>query len=334
MSSIKDTVYKAINYALHPTKSKIIWSGTPHNKNDALYEATESGAWNVNVYPVCEEFPCTREEFRSAWPDRFTYDYVKGEYDKALANGQISSFNQELMLRIMSEEDRLILDEDITWYKRDTVMANKNLFNFYITTDFATSERTSSDYSVISVWAYNANGDWLWVDGTCKRQLMDKNIDDLFRLSQKYKPQQVGIEVTGQQAGFISWIQNEMLVRNIYFPLASEGNNLKAGIRPNTNKMVRFNTVVPWFKLGKMWFPEEMKTSVPLVEMMEELRLASPNGFKSRHDDSLDTVSMLSSLKPWKPSEETTFKKEPEGKELWELDTGPTIEGNLHSYIV
>ena len=32
---------------------------------------------------------------------------------------------------------------------------------------------------------------------------MDKNIDDLFVLAQKYKPLSVGIEITGQQEGFI-----------------------------------------------------------------------------------------------------------------------------------
>jgi predicted phage terminase large subunit-like protein len=309
-------------------------SGTPFNKNDILYEAVESGGWHVNVFPVCEDFPCTEEEFKGAWPDRFTYEFVKEQYDTAAATGQIASFNQELMLRIMSDEDRLILDEDITWYKRDTVLANKNLFNFYITTDFATSEATSSDYSVISVWAHSSNGDWLWVDGTCKRQLMDKNIDDLFRLAQKYKPQSVGIEVTGQQQGFISWVQNEMLTRNIYFALASEGNNNKPGIRPNTNKMVRFNVVVPWFKLGKIWYPEEMKTNPVVMEHMEELRLAAPNGFKSKKDDCIDTISMLAVLKAWKPSEELNFKQTEGDNDIWELDIDESTNGNLSSYIV
>lgn len=334
ISSIEDTIYKAVNYALHPTRNKIIWSGTPFNASDPLYKAVESGAWHVNVYPVCEEFPCAKEDFRGAWEDRFTYEYVKAEYDKALATGQIASFNQELMLRIMSDEDRLVLDSDIIWYKRDNVIKNKGLFNFYITTDFATSERTSSDYSVISVWAYNNNGDWLWVDGICKRQLMDKNIDDLFMFAQHYKPQQVGIEVTGQQGGFIQWIQGEMMSRNIYFPLASEGNSGKLGIRPNTNKMERFNTVVPWFKLNKIWFPEEKKSDVAVMEAMEEIRLASPSGFKSKHDDFLDTISMLSVLKPWKPSQEIQFKqKEPES--IWEMEEDEDKDKDyLQSYVV
>lgn len=314
-ASIEDTVYKAIDYALHPSRRKTIWSGTPFNANDPLYKAVESGAWYVNVYPVCEEFPCTKEDFRGGWEDRFTWEYVNTQYTKAMAAGKIDTFNQELMLRIMSDEDRLIQDGDLVEYDRNSVLKNKNKYNFYITTDFATSEKASADYSVISVWAYNNNGDWLWVDGVCKRQLMDKNINDLFRLCQMYKPQTVGIEVTGQQGGFIQWIQNEMINRNIFFNLASENNSNSPGLRPNTNKMQRFNVVVPLFKLKKIWFPKDMQNDECIREAMDEIRNASASGFKSKHDDFIDTISMLGSLSPWKPSEETVYEIK---GEVWE----------------
>lgn len=332
IAAVEDTVYKAVNYALHPTKNMIIWSGTPFNAKDPLYKAVESGAWEVNVFPVCEQFPCSREEFRGSWPDRFTYEYVKDQYDKAVQLGKVDTFNQELMLRIMSDEDRLIQDHDIAWYKIDAVLRNKQRFNFYITTDFATSEKQKSDFSVISVWAYNNVGDWLWVDGVCKRQLMDANINDLFRLAQAYRPQQVGIEVTGQQGGFIQWIQNEMLNRNVYFPLASEGNDSKPGIRPNTHKLVRFNTMVPMFKARKVFFPIEKKHSEPLREALNELELATPGGFKSKHDDFIDTISMLGSLVPWKPSEEAPLHAGDNG--MWEMDEEDEPLDRMASYIV
>lgn len=334
IAAIEDTVYKAVNFALHPKKNMIIWSGTPFNAKDPLYKAVESGAWAVNVFPVCEQFPCEQSEFLGSWPDRFTYDYVLDQYNTAIKLGKVDTFNQELMLRIMSEEDRLILDHDITWYKRGSVLNNKQLFNFYITTDFATSEKTSADYSVISVWAYNNNGDWLWVDGICKRQLMDQNINDLFRLSQQYRPQQVGIEVTGQQGGFIQWVQDQMMQRNIYFPLASEGNNARPGIRPNTNKMVRFNTMVPLFKANKIFFPQELRDSPMLVEMYDELSLASPSGFKSKHDDFIDTISMLSSLTPWKPTQHGELAKTGSSLDIWDVDIVTDDDNRISSYIV
>lgn len=332
ISAVEDTVYKAVNYALHPTRNMIIWSGTPFNAKDPLYKAVESGAWEVNVFPVCEQFPCEEHEFKGSWPDRFPYSYVKQMHSDAVKLGKVDTFNQELMLRIMSDEDRLIQDHDINWYLIDGVMKNKGKFNFYITTDFATSEKEKSDFSVISVWAYNNNGDWLWVDGVCKRQLMDQNLDDLFRLAQAYKPQQVGVEVSGQQGGFIQWIQNEMLTRNIYFPLASENNEFKPGIRPNTNKLVRFNTIQPMFKARKIYFPLEKKQSRELLEAMDELSLATPGGFKSKHDDFIDTISMLASLRPWKPTEETPLHESKGG--MWEMDDEDNSEDRMASYIV
>ena len=331
IASIEDTVYKAIDYALHPTKRKTIWSGTPFNARDPLYKAIESGAWDVNVYPVCESFPCSREEFRSAWEDRFTYDYVMAKYQKAVKSGKLDTFNQELMLRIMSEDQRSVLDSDIVWYPRNNVLQNKGMFNFYITTDFATGREAGNDFSVLSVWAYNSNGDWLWVDGVCERQLMDKNVDDLFRLAQMYMPQSVGIEVSGQQAGFIAWIRKEMMVRNCYFPLATEGNKNEPGIRPVAKKETRFDLFLPQFKMHKIWFPEEMKDELILQEAMTELSLVTQEEFKSKHDDFLDTISMLSVMKAWKPSAESP-KPDDVDNDLWDDDSRSS--GTLDSYIV
>ena len=308
IAAIEDTVHKAIDHAMHPTRSKIIWSGTPFNASDPLYKAIESGAWAVNCYPVCERFPCSRKEFKGSWEDRFTYDYVKRKYLEAMKSGTIHTFNQELMLRIMSDEDRLVLDSDINWYKRGDVLKHMHLYNFYITTDFATTEDESGDFAFISVWAINSTGHRFWVDGVCARQSMDKNIDDLFRLAQRYKPLSVGIEVTGQQEGFIPWIKNEMVRKRIFFNLASSGNSNRPGIRPNTNKLQRFFVVVPWFKAGEMFFPEEMKLEKPMIEMMEEIKLASGNGIKSKHDDAIDTVSMLAAMSVFLPDQEAPME--------------------------
>ena len=331
MQAIMDTVYKGVNHALDPTRRLTILNGTPFHKEDLMVSAVESGGWHVNVWPVCEKFPCEREEFQSAWPDRFTYEFIKNQYDFALANGKMAAFQQELMLRITSEEDRLIQDSEIRWYSRATLLKNKHNFNFYITTDFATSEKQSADYSVISVWAYNANGDWFWVDGVCLRQTMDKSINDLFRLVQEYRPQQVGIEVTGQQGAFIQWLQQEQMNRNLWFSFASSNQNGAPGVRPIANKLQRFNVVVPWFKAGKMYFPQEMKHSQIMGIFMGQIRLATAHGLKGK-DDAIDTISMLATLKPWKPAEGQKLNGDPETTGLWEepeRDTSSPMDNYL-----
>ena len=333
IQNIENTVYNAIDYALHPKRRRIIWNGTPFNARDPLYKAVESGAWAVNVFPVCEKFPCSREEFRGSWVDRFDYDYVNKQYNKALKLGKIDTFNQELMLRIMSEEDRLIQDAEIKWYSRQTLLSAKGNYNYYITTDFATKDKAANDFSVISVWAYNNAGHWFWVDGVCAKQKMDQNIDDLFRLAQEYKPMSVGIEVSGQQQGFVSWIKTQMLARNIFFPLASDKNSGVEGINPTGNKHQRFVLIQPWFKAGIMNFPEEMRNSFAMLECMDELKLVSMKGFKSKHDDFADTISMLAVMPVFKPSTETiNMKQNADGIwEDWEDDDEPL---GISSYVV
>jgi predicted phage terminase large subunit-like protein len=337
MDAIKDTVYSGVQYALDPTRNKMIMNGTPFNKNDIVYEAIESGAWHVNVWPICEKFPCTKEEFRGAWEDRFTYEYVKEQYESAAKEGKLKSFRQELMLRITSDESRLVQDSEILWKPRNIVLSNKSDYNFYITTDFATSSKQTADYSVISVWAYNNKAEWHWIDGVVERQTMDKSINDLFGFIDQYDPQGVGVEISGQQQGFIQWLMNEMNYRNKFFNLTNQKG--KPGIRPTTDKLSRFNMVVPLFKSGKVFFPSELKKSKIMTIFIEQIALATKDGIKGK-DDCIDTVSMLQYMDPWIPSEaeKNTNNDSPVVSDhIWGsnlLTSHDTDESNYGSYVV
>jgi len=139
--------------------------------------------------------------------------------------------------------------------------------------------------------------------------------------------------VSGQQGGFIPWIQEQMIDRNTFFNIASEFNDGKPGIRPNTNKMVRFNVVVPWFKANMMFFPLELREGECMVEAINELTLVSSAGMKSKHDDFIDTISMLSNLKTFRPSEDVPIVKDAE-TDIWELPTEPENTARINSYIV
>ena len=256
-------------------------------------------------------------------------------YQRAVLNGKVAAFMQEMMLRISSDEERLVQDADIREYSRKELLEYKSSYNFYITTDFATSENQASDFSVIAVWAINHQGDWFWVDGICERQGMDKTINDLFRLVQQYRPQSVGVEITGQQGAFIKWLQQEMMSRNIWFNFASSEASGKPGIRPVVNKLTRFNLVVPLFKAGKMYFPYEMKASKVLGHFFGQIKLATHNGLKGK-DDCIDTISMLMYLNAFKPSEDQG--KHPQmghnGGPEWDEDEKAEEVLTINSYIV
>lgn len=331
MSTIRDTVYKGIDYALDPTKRKIVFNGTPFNKADILYEAVESGGWDVNVWPICERWPCTREEFRGAWGERFSYDFVKEQWDLAVSTGQQAGFMQELMLRIMNEDDRLVQPSEIRWYSRAQLMKNRSRFNFYITTDWSTSEKKGADYTAISVWALSNNGDWFWVDGIRAQQEMGKSVDELFRLVAQYKPMNVGVEVTGQQGGFVPWLQRTMMDKNVFFTLASYGNGKNPGVRPDTDKISRFQLTVPLFKMGKIYYPEELRTHSVVAAHIEEITHATPLGFKTKNDDCADTVSMLECLGAWRPGDEAPMVQK---NDIWAIDEPEEEEGGMASYVV
>jgi hypothetical protein len=122
-----------------------------------------------------------------------------------------------------------------------------------------------------------------------------------------------------------------MMQKNIYFNLASENNSNKPGIRPNTNKMVRFNTVVPLFKLHKIYFPAEFNLDPRIMEAVNELSLASASGFRSKQDDFIDTISMLSVMKPFAPSQDMAAHGGTGG--MWDDDVKDTASP-LDNYLV
>lgn len=313
MDSIEEVVYKAVAYALHPQKQVMLWLGTPFNSSDPLYKAIESGVWESIVLPVCEKFPCEKEEFRGAWTDRFDYESVMNSYQDAVAKGAYGGFYQEMMLQVISDELLIIRKENIKYLDSKDLNTRLPQFNYYITTDFAFTEKTASDFSVISVWAYTSNKEWILVDGICKKQVMALNIADLFRLVSIYRPIQVGIEVTGQQGGFLSWIRNEMYKSNLYF-------NIKE-IRPAKDKFSRFLGITPQYHSGKIFFNKNIETTNPAFwnEIMDELLKVTSEGFKSKHDDVLDTHSMLLDLEAFAPSNSSTANEVKEEKKSFSM---------------
>ena len=71
-----------------------------------------------------------------------------------------------------------------------------------------------------------------------------------------------------------------------------------------------------------------------MQEAMNELSLVSVSGFRSKHDDFIDTVSMLSSLNPWKPSEEAPMRESGEAGGMWDIDIEAAPMHRMASYIV
>lgn len=312
-NTINDNFYKSVLPALHPTRYKIFFIGTPISERDIIHQLSNNPKWVVHKFPIAEEFPCTKEEFVGNWEDRFPYEAVMDKYETYRSAGKAQDFYQEFMLEITDLTTLLVEEDDIQWYDPSIVRKNKHNYNFYISTDFATSTKKSADFSTIGVWAVSSNNDWLLVDGQCIRQTMQENIDDVFRYVKKWDPISVGIENSGQQGGFISIMQEMMLKRNTWFTFAKKQGSKDLGIRPLKDKVHRFVTgVQPKFKQNKIWLPKPelaMQTSPRLFELVQEMchelsRFTLAGGVKAlAHDDAIDLLNQLSEMDIFAPSD-------------------------------
>ena len=84
-----------------------------------------------------------------------------------------------------------------------------------------------------------------------------------------------------------------------------------------------------------MFFPKELKDTMIMKECMNELRLVSVEGFKSKHDDFCDTISQLSSLKAWRPSEDGSLRESKiEGEWIFDDFEHETDHTAMDSYLV
>lgn len=313
-NTINDNFYKSVIPALHPTRFKIFFIGTPISERDIIHQLSDNPKWVVHKFPIALKFPCEESEFVGNWEDRFPYDAVLEKYEMYKAAGKAQDFYQEFMLEITDLTTLLVDEEDIQWFDPSIVKDNKHNYNFYISTDFATSTKKSADFSTIGVWAISSNSDWLLVDGQCIRQTMQENIDDLFRYVKKWSPLSVGIESSGQQGGFISIMQEMMMKRNAWFTFAKKPGTKDVGIRPVKDKIHRFVTgVQPKFKQNKVWLPKPEltgKISPRLITLVEELshelsRLTLAGGVKAlAHDDAIDLLNQLSEMDIYLPSSE------------------------------
>jgi hypothetical protein len=318
-NTINNNFYKSVVPALHPTKFKIFFIGTPISERDLLHQLSSNSQWVVHKFPVCKKFPCSEQDFVGYWDDRFPYEAVKNKYETLLESGKAQDFYQEYMLEITDLSTLLVEPEDIQWFDPSLVMKNKHNYNYYISTDFATSTKKSADFSTIGVWAISSNGDWLLIDGQCKRQSMQENIDDLFKYVHKWNPLSVGIESSGQQGGFLSIMQDMMMKRNIWFQFAKKPGSKDPGIRPIKDKVHRFVTgVQPKFKQNKVWLPriELLKnTNIKLLELVMELenelsKFTMAGGVKAiAHDDAIDLLNQLSEMEIYQPSVEAAMEK-------------------------
>jgi len=339
MKKLRSMMYADAENALG-RKGKIIIVNTPFTKSDPVYEALESGVWTPLAIPLCEkmEIGMTKEQYRGSWEDMKPFEEIYEKYEDNYYNGTLREFNQELMLRIASEEDKLVKDELIEWYSRDSLGRYLDGFNLYLTSDLTASNTTGGDYSVVMMWAVSSSGDWFMIDLSCKQQTIDEQEQTMLSMIQRWtaktgKNITVGIEIDGQQQLNVHTFKKHQIEHKIWFTFAAQigASPGQVGIsrrRAGGDKHEQFMRVHTLFLNHKIHFPEEFKDTPDMKEVLEELKYITYTGIGSAHDDALDGISMLGIMSVLYPSTNSGFEQKPSKKAAngWFQDEVEDIE--------
>jgi predicted phage terminase large subunit-like protein len=296
LDKINDLVSSNITPALDPRDRRIVWVGTPFSSKDPLCTIIEhNDYWQKALFPVAEKFPCEKEEYVSVWPEMFPYDSIIADYHNDKAIGKEKMFLRERMLQITSDDNLIIDKNKIIFIDENYINDDIYKMNIYITTDLAFTEKSHSDYSVISVWGVNHNDERILIDGFCGKLKFEMLLNKLLDFIQEYKPEAIGIEVTGQQIALTDIVRNNAHKRGLYVNIIE--------IRPTKDKFSRFNMMTGLFYAEKIKFSTKIKNTKYGEELIDELEKATIDGFKSKHDDIIDTISQLGDMYIIKPDE-------------------------------
>lgn len=347
LDNIESTIESDILKALSGNGNFAIAFGTPYNKKDPIYRRIEEGSWLPVVFPRAKKFDetTTKENFVSVWPDRHTYKQCRKDYlvaKRAEDRGNkmpMRKLLQENYLRISNEEDRMISDRMIQWYRRTDLEKHISAYNIYITTDFTTTGSDGSDYSGIAAWAVGSNSDYFLLDLSLKKLELEDQYNEVFRMAKYYgnlsgRSVTVGVETDGQQKTHIFALKERMVMKNEWFIIGrGKGSKIDAeGINSRLeggNKHWRFRMILPQWQNHKIWFPRELNDSPDMYEMMEELKYVTYNGFGCVSGDTLIGNT------PMKYIQDSDTVKTYDGDKLLNSKAiNPIMTGIVHTYTV
>jgi len=303
MRKLRSMIYADATNALG-RKGFIVAVNTPFNKSDPIYSALESGIWTPVCLPLCERISLDlkKEDYVGSWPQMHEYEKLMERYEDAYYGGTLREFNQELMLRISSDEDRMVKDDMIQPFSRGAIAKVLDRYTVVVTTDFTASNSKQGDYAGIAVWAIGSTDDKFLVDLVLKKMTIQEQYDELFRVVARWSKHgrvvEVGIEVDGQQQLNLFALKQMMLEKAFWFRFAKQkgASANQEGIKSRMaggNKLERFKYMMPSFEGHRMWFADELQSTADWKEMEEELKYLTHTGIGSKHDDGLDLISQL-----------------------------------------
>jgi len=172
------------------------------------------------------------------------------------------------------------IDDSMTEFKKEYIQEYEESklihlrTNTYITVDTAISEKTSADFTGITINRVSQENKWYVTAYKIKVNPKDL-IDHLFYLQDTYKPTHFGIEKTTFTMGVKPFLEDEMRNRNKFL-------NIKELTHTTQSKETRIRALIP------RWESKSIFLVGNCNDLLEETR-TFPRGM---HDDVLDSLAM------------------------------------------
>lgn len=345
LKTIESTIEGDVASSLHAGGSFRIFIGTAYHTMDPIYRRVTDGSILPIVFPRAEVAPhgdiyndhgklikpaLKKEEFISVWPDRMPFeaqrrDYMKAEISYESGNvKKLASLNQEFYIRVISSTERLIQTDNMKFVSIHDMKVHSELYSWFVTTDFTTSNKKGSDLSVAMLWARDAWGIDTLINISLGHKTIEEQYDDVFKLvdegtSYGARYVEIGIEVDGPQQIHLYSIKKRAEETKRFIDIAKQINPQKDykpmshdGIKSKHigDKLDRLRLRANDVDMGKV----NINKNIPRYQIEEwteletEFRLATREDIKSRYDDALDCFSQPVLIYVDLPSKELSAK--------------------------
>lgn len=284
---LKDWFYKALLPCLSPTKSKIFFAGTPLHSDSLLENLRGDEQWNI------AEFPIEDKDGKPLWADRFTNKWIANKKKEMKAQRMLTSFYQEYMLQIMSDEDQIFKP---TYFKYTSLADLPDDLEFYITGDLAISEAKTADRTAFVVCGIDTSNTIYLVDIVADRMPPSKQVEVLVKLiceyyDKKKVPPTLGIELVSYQKAFKTMFEKHVEklphIRH-KIPRIQE-------LKPDAKKERRIQQLEPLFYRKQIVMVKNKYS-----HLLEEELLMFP---RAKHDDISDAFAYILQLVRWREGE-------------------------------
>jgi predicted phage terminase large subunit-like protein len=211
------------------------------------------------------------------WPERFP---LKDLLDQQLSNPYIFACQQLNDPKSgVDSRDVFPLNDKYPKWVSDSEMKNVNIAYRQIVVDTAETAAKRSDYSAITVGAWDNDGRLYVEQIYTGKYLPDELIKLLVNAIKLHRPRYVDIEETGFVRGIKASLGREMHKNGLFIPVRM----IK---RDNTvaKKERILNSLQPWYMAGLIRFKDDILAKTELIDQLSEF----PGG---RNDDILDTLA-------------------------------------------